>query len=72
MGAGVDTSDCRSLMRQHALPALAVMHALCTMRHSSGRLCRSRDGESIKLIAQCKHAGGVMRVAGQDYDQAMR
>lgn len=46
-------------MRQHAL--LAVI-----------RQTLPRDGESINLIAQCKHAGGIIQDAGIDYDQAMR
>ena len=46
-------------MRQHAL--LAVIRA--TLNPS---------GESVKLIGTCKHAGGVINIAGRDHDQAMR
>ena len=46
-------------MRQHAL--LAVIRATL-----------SPSGESVKLIGTCKHAGGVINIAGRDHDQAMR
>ena len=36
------------------------------------RATLSADGESIKLIRDCVHAGGVVQSGGQNYDQAIR